>query len=501
VASGLPRAWLEAIREGGEMTRALHLILGLALLAGCNGDDRAPPVTPDASATAPTPAATAPATAPSAPATTAAPPNFTALVERVGPAVVHVTTEIGGSMQVREDHPLEEFLRRFSPTPPQPRGGGIGSGFLIDDEGRILTNAHVVARAEQVTVRLADGKQELRAEVIGVDPQTDIALLKVEANGLPVAPIGKSASLKPGEWVAAIGSPFGFANTITAGIVSATERALPNETLVPFIQTDVAVNPGNSGGPLLNTQGEVVGINSQIFSRTGGYMGVSFAIPIDVAMDIARQLRTEGRVTRGRLGVGIQPITRELANAFGLDEPRGALITRIEPDSPAEKAGLQVGDVIVSAGQKPIADIAALPRLIAGTPPGTELSLEVWRQGQSQSVPVTIGASETAETTAAAPSKPGEKSDPGRLGVVVSELPPEGRRALDVPFGLIVREVDDKAANSGLRPGDVIVGIQQQRFDSFKQFRQLLAEVPEGGTAALLVRRGEQAAFVPVPVG
>lgn len=302
-------------------------------------------------------------------------PDFSVLVQKQGPAVVNVVTTralrvAAGPSAGDPNDPYYEFFRRFMPDAPQgggpePRGQGLGSGFVISQDGYILTNAHVVADSDEVTVRLANDKREFKAKVVGADRRTDVALLKVDATGLPTVTLGNSADLKVGEWVAAIGSPFGFDNTITAGIVSAKGRTLPDESFVPFIQTDVAVNPGNSGGPLLNLKGEVVGINSLIYSRTGGYMGLSFAIPIEVALDVSKQLQATGKVTRGRLGVRIQDLTKELATSFNLDKPNGVLIAGVEPGSPAEKAGVQRGDVILKYDGKLVENAIELPRLVA----------------------------------------------------------------------------------------------------------------------------------------
>jgi len=483
----------------------LFLML-VAALAACS---ERPPEAPTASGA--TGSAPAPVTA-AAPAQ-AVPPDFTALVERVGPAVVNVTT-VGTRMapddaeeaQVPDD-PLFDFFRRFMAPPGagEPRrefrSRGVGSGFVIDAQGHVLTNAHVVAGADNVTVRLPGNKREHKARVVGSDPQTDVALLKVDATGLPVATVGDSSRLKAGEWVAAIGSPFGFANTVTAGVVSATERTLPYETYVPFIQTDVAVNPGNSGGPLLNTRGEVVGINSQIYSRTGGYMGVSFAIPIAVAMDVAQQLRTEGRVTRGRLGVGIQDVSSQLAESFKLKDPRGALVTSVEPDSPADKAGLAPGDVILRFGGKDLAQAADLPRLVAQAKPGTEVEVEVWRDGEGRTVKTIVGAATAPREAARAAPKAGPgQQESGRLGLLVRELPPQARRELGVDYGLVVEGVQSHNADAPLQPGDVIVAVNNQRFKSLEDFNRHVEKAAPGDTVALLVRRGEASLYIPVMV-
>ena len=438
-------------------------------------------------------------------------PDFTPLMKAQGPVVVNVITTNKAAVAARrggppQDDPMYEFFRRFIPDAPpggpgapdaeRPRGG-IGSGFIITPDGYILTNAHVVADFDDVTVRLADAKREFKAKLVGLDRRTDVALLKVEARDLPSATLGDSSQVAPGQWVAAIGSPFGFANTITAGIVSATGRALPDEGFVPFIQTDVAVNPGNSGGPLINLRGEVVGINSMIYSGTGGYMGVSFAIPIEVALDVAKQLQATGKVTRGRLGVGIQPMTKELAQSFKLDAPVGAVVVNVEKGSPAEKAGLKVGDVILSYNGKKIEDPNELPRLVAATKPGEKATLEVWRGGRREQLAATVGEfpADTIAASREAPAKPAGTS----LGLAVSELPPEGRKALGVDYGLVVEEVrGGPAEGSGIQPGDVIVAIGQERFRSFEEFNKLLARRQKGERVPLLVRRGESALYVPV---
>jgi serine protease Do len=448
--------------------------------------------------------------------TTAAPaqtarnlPDFTSLMKQQGPAVVNVITkrEAGRSGRGAQgqpgqppEDPLLEFFRRFMPDAPERMPGpglGLGSGFIVSQDGYVLTNAHVVAGDAEVTVRLADAKREFKARVIGADERTDIALLKIEATGLPTVKLGKSEKLQPGEWVAAIGSPFGFENTITAGIVSATGRSLPAETYVPFIQTDVAVNPGNSGGPLMNLAGEVVGVNSMIYSQTGGYMGVSFAIPIEVALDVMKQLRAEGKVTRGRLGVRIQPMTKELAQSFRLKEPHGALIALVEPGSPADKAGLKLGDVVLAYNGQPIDDANKLPRLVAATKPGQSATLRIWRDGKAEDVKFTA-----AELVAdAKPAKPAAEkpTKPNRLGLVVSELPAEQRKALGIDYGLVVESAD--ASRSPLRPGDVIVGVGRETIKSLEDFDRLIAEHKQGDTVAVLVRRGEATVYVPIEVG
>jgi serine protease Do len=452
-------------------------------------------------------------------------PDFTSLMKQQGPAVVNVITkrdpartarnERGGQPgpqgpqgqapqgpQSQAEDPLLEFFRRFMPDAPERGptpgpGQGLGSGFIISQDGYVLTNAHVVAGDGEVTVRLADAKREFKAKVIGADQRTDIALLKIDATGLPTVKLGKSGALQPGEWVAAIGSPFGFENTITAGIVSATGRSLPAETYVPFIQTDVAVNPGNSGGPLINLAGEVVGVNSMIYSQTGGYMGVSFAIPIEVALEVGKQLRAEGKVTRGRLGVRIQPMTKELAQSFKLESAEGALVATVEPGSPADKAGLKPGDVVLAFNGQKIDDPNKLPRLVAATKPGQSAVLRIWRNGKAEEVKFTA-VELVAEARAPKPAAD-KAAKPNRLGLVVSELPPAQRRALGIDYGLVVENAD--ASRTALRPGDVIVGVGRESFKSVEDFERLIGEQKQGDTVALLVKRGEATVYVPVEVG
>jgi serine protease Do len=399
-----------------------------------------------------------------------------------------------------QEDPMLEFFRRFLPDPNDREARqGLASGFIISEDGYILTNAHVVDGFDDVSVRLADAKREFKAKVIGFDKRTDVALLKVEAKGLPVAKLGSSKDLQPGEWVAAIGSPFGFANTITAGIVSAKERSLPDEVYVPFIQTDVAVNPGNSGGPLLNLQGEVVGVNSMIYSGTGGYMGVSFAIPIEVAMDVSKQLQAQGKVVRGRIGIAIQPLTKELAKSFKLDTTNGAVVVGVDPGGPAAKAGVRLGDVVLDWNGKSIEDPNELPRIVAATKPGADAKLRVWRDGKAETLPIHVGEVKPEASKTAKESAP--KMKPNRLGLAVRELPAEDRKALGVDFALVVLEVARPNAAMPILPGDVIVAVNQRSFKSLEEFNKLIAEATKGQTIALLVRRGEGALYVPVEVG
>ena len=359
----------------------------------------------------------------------------------------------------------------------------------------MLTNNHVVADADEIIVRLPD-RSELEATLVGADPRTDVALLKIEATGLPTVRLGDSSALKVGEWVLAIGSPFGFDHTVTAGIVSATGRNLPSESYVPFIKTDVAINPGNSGGPLFNLQGEVIGINSQIFTRSGGFMGLSFAIPIDVAMDVADQLRTEGKVSRGWLGVAIQEVNRDLAESFGLERPAGALVAQVMDGGPAAKGGLRVGDVILSVDGHAIDMSADLPHLIGAIKPNTKAKLEIVRDGERETLTVQIGALPDEGEEAAAAERNAEKSN-NRLGVKVSELTAEQKRSLDLPGGVVITEVSSgPAAMIGLRPGDVITHLNNQAIDSVSTFARVAEQLPKNRSVSMRVLRQGRASFI-----
>lgn len=437
-------------------------------------------------------------------------PDFTDLVDKQGPAVVNISTTQTSARNplaqqlpnVPEDDPFFEFFRRFMPNQPgQPRehqGQSLGSGFIITADGYILTNAHVVASADEITVRLTD-KREFKAKIIGSDRRTDVALIKIDAAGLPAVRFGDPARLRVGEWVVAIGSPFGFDNTVTAGIVSAKGRSLPQENFVPFIQTDVAVNPGNSGGPLFNMRGEVVGINSQIYSRTGGFMGLSFAIPIDVANDIAQQLRTVGKVTRGRIGVVIQPVTKELADGFGLTKPAGALVNSVEKGGPADKAGMEAGDVILRFDGKPIGSSEDLPRIVGGTRPGAKVVAQVWRNKTSREVQVTVAELAEDPRTARAGGR-GQKpptAAPTVYGMSLADLSDAQRKELKVEAGVLVGEVQGAAARAGMRKGDVIVAVNNQDVKSVEQFNQMMGQFEKGRIVALLVRRGSNSLYVP----
>jgi serine protease Do len=445
-------------------------------------------------------AASVPQVQASAARNTQALPDFSSLVEAHGATVVNIAVTKRGAMtsaQFEEDGPMGEMLRRFGvPTPdsaPQGREGrGVGSGFIVGADGLILTNAHVVDGASELTVRLAD-QREFTGKVVGTDRLTDVAVVKIEATNLPVVKTGDPSRLKVGEWVAAIGSPFGLENSVTAGIVSAKSRALPQEALVPFIQTDVAVNPGNSGGPLFNMAGEVVGINSQIFSTSGGYMGLSFAIPIDLALKVKDDLVAHGKVTRGRIGVGIQSVDPALAETFGLDKARGALVSRVEPGSPAAQAGLKEGDVILEFAGKPIAKSNDLPAAVAQVPPGTKAPLKVWRDRSEKSFDVTIGELPN-ERVAQAPAE--ASKSPGKLGVAVRPLSNEEARTLQSEGGLLVQQARGPAAKAGLRAGDVIVAVNGQPTRTVDELRKQVGDAK--GKLAVLIEREGQRVFVPV---
>ncbi len=439
-------------------------------------------------------------------------PDFTRLVDEQGAAVVNIsTTQAPRRANVPqlpniEDEEMLEFFRRFIPRQPgpgaAPESRSLGSGFIISADGYILTNAHVIDAADEITVKLTD-KREYKAKAIGADKRTDVALIKIEASSLPVARLGDPGKLKVGEWVVAIGSPFGFENTVTAGIVSAKGRSLPQENFVPFIQTDVAINPGNSGGPLFNMKGEVVGVNSQIYSRTGGFMGLSFAIPIDVALDIQKQLRDRGRVSRGRIGVVIQEVTKDLAVSFGMDRPRGALVNSVEKGSPAGRGGVEETDIITRFDGKPVDSSSDLPRIVGATRPGSSVQVEVWRKAAARTLTLTVG--ELQEESVAARNSPRERKPAelaaNRLGIVVSELTAEQKRELKLAHGVVVSDVRPDA-RADVRRGDVIVKVvhngQHTELKSTEQFNRLLAGMDKNAVITLQVRRGENTAFVTV---
>jgi len=431
-------------------------------------------------------------------------PDFTELVEKQGSAVVNIsTTQIvrtdAGMPNLPEGDPFYEFFKRYAPQMPREQESqSLGSGFIISADGYILTNAHVIDHADKITVRLTD-KREFSAKVIGADKRTDVALIKIDASGLPKVEIGDPNKMKVGEWVVAIGSPFGFDSSVTAGIVSAKGRSLPQDNFVPFIQTDVAINPGNSGGPLFNMSGEVVGINSQIYTRSGGSMGLSFAIPIDVATQVADQLRRTGKVTRGRIGVTIQELTSELAESFGLAKPNGALISSVEKGGAADKAGIEVSDVILKFDGKAVNSSSDLPRIVAATKPGSTATVELWRKGALKKVDVLIAKMSEEKVIAQMPSKYGDESSESiaRLGLALSELTAEQVKELEVSGGLLIQEVKGGAARvAGLQRGDVILAIGNVSIRSLKQFNQILKQVPQHRNIALLVRRDNAASYV-----
>ena len=480
-------------------TRIPWPCLLLLAIAGCGA--REPPASPGAE----TPA---PATGESAlrvpPAVVSGLPDFSPLVEAYGPAVVNVTTVAQresaphGAPGLSPGDPLYDFFQRFgfgAPRGPVPPVRGEGSGFLISADGYILTNAHVVDRAREVTVRMTD-RREYRARVVGVDLRTDVAVLKIDADKLPSVRIGDPGALKAGEWVIAIGSPFGFENSVTAGIVSATARSLEGDAYTPFIQTDVAVNPGNSGGPLFNLRGEVVGINSQIYSRTGGYQGVSFSIPIDVAIRVKDQLVAGGKVERGRIGVTIQEVNQALADSFGLPRPRGALISQVERGGPADKAGLEAGDVILAANGRQIERSGELPAVIAGIKPGTEATLEIWRDKSQRRIRIKVGKLEDEPEVAA--RLPADDAETGKLGLLVRPLSGSERLQLRTQGRLVVEVSEGPAADAGVEPGDVLLAVNGVAVGSVAEFRNVVGEA--GRAVALLVQRGNAQIYIPVRV-
>jgi len=454
------------------------------------------------------PAHAAPVAAQAAPAASAMPistlPDMSSIVARYGMAVVNISVSgtsktsagVPDFPQMDPGDPFYEFFRRF--RVPQQRGEvpmrGQGSGFILRDDGIVLTNAHVVDGADEVMVKLTD-KREFKAKVLGVDKTSDVAVLKIEAKNLPTIKIGSATSTRVGEWVLAIGSPFGFENTATAGIVSAKSRSLPDDNYVPFIQTDVAVNPGNSGGPLFNMAGEVIGINSQIYSRSGGYQGLSFAIPIEVVMKVEEQIVKHGKVQRGRLGIAIQEVNQSLADSFGMSKPTGALVSAVEKDSPAGKAGLEPGDVILSVNGKEIAGSSELPPVIADIAPGESAKLQVWRKGGTRDLEVKVGAQKEEKVASAS----GKDVDQGRLGLALRQLTPEERRQMDGVKGLLVESVGGAAARAGIRPGDVVLSVNGETVSSVEQLRRLVAKAAK--RVALLIQREDSTLFVPIDLG
>jgi len=445
------------------------------------------------------------AQASSAPSRAMALPDFSSIVAKNGPAVVNISVSGHTKVAMQEmpqldpNDPMYEFFRRFQP----PGGGmpgaeqpthGMGSGFIVHPDGVVITNAHVVDGASEVTVKLTD-KREFKAKVVGVDKPTDTAVLKIDAKNLPTVSLGDPAQTNVGEWVVAIGAPFGFENSVTAGIVSAKSRTLPDEGYVPFIQTDVAVNPGNSGGPLFNLKGEVIGINSQIYSRTGGYQGLSFAIPIDVALKVEQQLLSEGKVSRGRIGVGVQAVNQSLAESFGLDKPTGALVDAVPEQGPAAKAGIRPGDIITHFNGAPIQEPSDLARRVAELKPGSEATLTLWREGKSQDLTLKLGSAEEQTASAEVP----EALAKSRLGVAVRSLQPQENRQPDVAGGLVVEQVAGAAARAGIQAGDVVLAVNGHPVTDPGQLREYVSKADK--RIALLVQRGNNRLFVPVELG
>jgi serine protease Do len=445
-------------------------------------------------------------------------PDFTVLAEKQGPAVVNIsiTSIVHGQANMGfpgmpNDENIQEFFKRFgipgAPGMPGQGDGGqqdyktqsLGSGFIISSDGYILTNAHVVNAADEVLVKLSD-KREFKAKIIGADKRTDVALIKIDATNLPKVTVGDPNALKVGEWVAAIGSPFGLENTMTAGIVSAKGRALPQENYVPFIQTDVAINPGNSGGPLFNLRGEVVGINSQIYSRSGGSMGLSFSIPIDVAIDVSNQLKANGKISRGWLGIAIQELTKELSDSFGMKNTNGALVAGIEKNSPADKGGLLAGDVIIKFDGKEIEASNDLPRVVGNTKPGKVVPVEIIRKGVSKVLNVGVGEMPNEVSEVDTPSKAVPKAEANKIGLTLKELAPQQKKKLNGKNGLLVIESTGAASQAGIRRGDVVLGLNNSESQSVDLFNKQINAVPEGKTVAVLVLRGENTLYVPIKI-
>jgi len=451
-------------------------------------------------------------------------PDFADIVDRTGPGVVNIRTtervKTGQPQAGADDEEMQEFFRRFfgvpmprqqqpnTPNTPRPnpnrKGGsaqqeevprGVGSGFIISADGYIMTNAHVVEGASDVYVTLTD-KREFKAKIIGSDTRTDVALLKIDGSSLPRLVIGDSDKIRAGEWVLAIGSPFGLENTVTAGIISA--KARDTGDYLPLIQTDVAVNPGNSGGPLINLRGEVIGINSQIYSRSGGFMGISFAVPIDEALRVSDQLKASGRVTRGRIGVQIGEVTKDVAESLGLAKAQGALVQRIEPGGPAEKGGLEAGDIILKFNGVAIEKPSDLPRMVGGTKPGSRATVNIWRKGSARDIAVTVVEIEADKPAKAEEKKPKQEATPNSLGLVVSDLTDAQKKELKVDSGVLVESAVGVAAAAGLRAGDVVQRLNDVDIKDTRQFNGLVAKLDPKKRAAVLVRRGDSSQFVPL---
>ncbi|WP_246797130.1 DegQ family serine endoprotease [Burkholderia perseverans] len=487
-----------------------------------------PVASPAAQTAAPVQGASAPVTVPvappSAPAARAALPDFADLVEKAGPAVVNIRTTAtvpadprGGAFpQGPDDGDMSEFFRRFFgiPLPGAPgspgtpknappdapdteQNRGVGSGFILSPDGYVMTNAHVVDDADTIYVTLTD-KREFKAKLIGVDERTDVAIVKINASSLPTVAIGDSNKVRVGEWVVAIGSPFGLDNTVTAGIVSAKGRNTGD--YLPFIQTDVAVNPGNSGGPLINMQGEVIGINSQIYSRTGGFMGISFAIPIDEAMRVAEQLKATGKVTRGRIAVAIGEVTKDVADSIGLPRAEGALVSSVEAGGPADKAGVQPGDIILKFNGRQVDEATDLPRMVGDTKPGTRATLTIWRKGSARDLPIMIAEVPTEKNarTDGKPSQPAKPRQSNALGLTVSDLTADQLKAAKVPNGVHVDLAEGPAARAGLKRDDIVIRVGDTDITNAKQFVEVTAKLDPQKMVAVLVRRGDNTQFIPL---
>ena len=462
-------------------------------------------------------AAVAPSVAQAQPTSVRGLPDFTDLVEQVGPSVVNIRTlekvsspSVEGGSTSGMDEEMREFFKRFgipmpnAPRQQRPQRGpqaqeeqprGVGSGFIVSTDGFVMTNAHVVEGADEVLVTLTDSR-EFKAKIVGLDKRTDVAVVKIQATGLPAVKIGEASRLKVGEWVMAIGSPFGLENTVTAGIVSAKQR--DTGEYLPFIQTDVAINPGNSGGPLINMRGEVVGINSQIYSRSGGFMGISFAIPIDEAMQVSEQLRSSGRVTRGRIGVQIGPVAKDIAESLGLGKTQGALVSGVEAGSPADKAGIEAGDVITKFDGKTIDKVSDLPRMVGSTKPGSKSSITVFRRGSVRDLSITIAEIEPdAPVRKAAGKEPAPKTSAAaqQLGLSVTELTEAQKKELKLKGGVRVQAVTEVAARAGLREGDVILAIANTEVAGLKEFDAVVTKADKNKPLNVLFRRGEWAQY------
>jgi serine protease Do len=482
---------------------AAVMVAALVIIVTVLGGDpfsRAHAIPPGGVAAASSSSAVPPAAAGTGASAAAQPlPDFASIAARGGPAVVNIsvsgTVKTAAMPQMDPNNPFFDFFRRFAPPPGDMIKRGQGSGFIVSSEGVVLTNAHVVADASEVNVKLTD-RREFRAKVVGIDKPTDIAVLKIDAHDLPTVRIGDPQRTRVGEWVLAIGSPFGFENSVTAGIVSAKSRSLPDEGYVPFIQTDVAINPGNSGGPLFNLAGEVIGINSQIYSQSGGYQGLSFAIPIDVAMKVHSQIRDHGKVRRGRLGLTIQELDQGLAESFGLAKPMGALVNAVDPEGPGAKAGVRPGDVVLQLNGKDVPNSSALPPMASELSPGSTAKLQVWRDGKPIEISMTVGE---LGTSVASAENGGAAGAQERLGVAVRPLTKEEKRQSDIKDGLVVEDVTGPAARAGIRPGDVIVSVNGEPVPGVDKLRAAVGKA--GRRVALLIQRGDNRLFVPVELG